>query len=157
MPPLPRLLVLPPARLHPLKLELAQAAEAGGGNQEEGGWKGQDEMEEPASSGGHSWGSGGSTLGGEGKESQVVGGPPATAPAGGGAAKRKISKVAITRYSDGFTLDMGDGEGEVRRPGDPANAIFLQSLEKGEGARCTRMLLLAPPLPLPLLLSPAPV
>ena len=52
----------------------------------------------------------------------------------GASKKTKIlSRVVITKYSDGFTLDLCDGQGEseVRRPDQPENAMFLQDLEKG--------------------------
>ena len=84
--------------------------------------------------GGHDWGSGGYSLGGEGKDSGQIGGGPHQAAHGSpaAAAKKPITRLVITRYSDGFTLDEGEGEGELRRPDVPENAIFLQDLERGQ-------------------------
>jgi UBX domain-containing protein 1 len=89
-----------------------------------------------AAAAGHSWGSGAS-LGGDGKDSQQFGASPggaAAAAAAAAAAPGQVSQIVITRYSDGFTVDMGDGEGEgpVRRPDQPGNAMFLQALEQGK-------------------------
>ena len=84
---------------------------------------------------GHDWGSSGYSLGGEGKESGPVGGGASAggaAAAAAPAAKKHLSKIVITRYSDGFTLDEGDGEGDLRRPDVPENAIFLQDLERNQ-------------------------
>lgn len=98
---------------------------------------GGDEMEEdagaPQPQQGHNWGSGGYSLGGKDKESVAVGGGGAGgAGAAAAAPTKKIPRILITRYSDGFTLDEGDGEGDVRRPDDPKNAMFLQDLERGQ-------------------------
>ena len=43
-----------------------------------------------------------------------------------------LPQVTITRYRDGFTVDEGDGEGAVRKPNEPQNAMFLQDLDKGQ-------------------------
>lgn len=97
---------------------------------------GEELMEEdtgaPQPQQGHNWGSGGYSLGGEGKESVAVGGGGTGGGTAAAAPTKKISRIIITRYSDGFTLDEGDGEGEVRRPDDPKNAMFLQDLERGQ-------------------------
>ena len=78
----------------------------------------------------------GNTLGGDGKVSASVGATAAGGGGGGGAAaaaKPAVSKIIITRYKNGFTLDEGDGEGDVRTPDKPENAMFLQDLEKVSG------------------------
>ena len=110
------------------RLQMAAEAQgqAGGDEGEEMG--AQEDGGAPAGGGGHNWG-GGYSLGGEGKESQQVG---TGGGAAAGGAPAVLKRIIITRYSDGFTLTENDEEGEVRRPDQPENALFLQDLERGQ-------------------------
>ncbi len=107
---------------------LQAAAEAQG----PGGEEMEEDTSAPQPQQGHNWGAGGYSLGGEGKESVAIGGGGTGDAAAAAAPTKKVSRIIITRYSDGFTLDEGDGEGDVRRPDDPKNAMFLQDLERGQ-------------------------
>ena len=118
------------------RLQMAAEAQGQAGGEEEEEMGAQEDGGAPAAAGGgHNWG-GGYSLGGEGKESQQVGtgGGGGGAAAGGaaGGAPAVLKRIIITRYSDGFTLTENEEEGEVRRPDQPENAMFLQDLERGQ-------------------------
>jgi UBX domain-containing protein 1 len=113
------------------RLQAAAEAQGPGGDDMEEDTGAQAQAQAQAQ--GHNWGGGGYSLGGEGKESAPTGGGVAGGTSTAAAAPaKKVSRIVITRYSDGFTLDEGDGEGDVRRPDDPKNAMFLQDLERGQ-------------------------